>query len=248
MRGELGRMHYEVVGTVMQALKVDLQPGERLISQSGVMTWMTDNMIMDTNFQGGFLKSLGRKLAGGTLALTYFEPKHGPGQVGFTTLFPGKIIPMEIRRDREIICQKDAFLVSQDSVDLQLYLQRKFGAGFFGGDGFFMQKLTGNGLAFIEVDGEVLEFDLKPGETIRVHASHVAAFESSIDFDVQMMRGIKNIFFGGEGLFLATLTGPGKVWLHTVTVNNMAAVLAPRIGTRESGFGLGGVIEDFLND
>ncbi|WP_339061360.1 AIM24 family protein [Tepidibacillus marianensis] len=154
------------------------------------------------------------------LTLTYFEPKGGPGTIGFTPTAPGKIIPLQITPQN--ILQKDAFMVAEEGVELSVFFQRKLGTGFFGGEGFIMQKLVGNEMAFAEVDGEVVEINLAPGEMIDVDTTHVALFEASVDMEIRFVKGFKNVIFGGEGLFLTRLTGPGKVWLQTMTIANLA--------------------------
>ena len=236
-------MKYEILGTTMQALKIELAPRERLYTESGAMTWMTTNIQMDTNFKGGLFKSLGRALSGESLTFTYFEPKGGPGTVGFTPTAPGKIIPLDITPSRAMILQKDAFMVAEEGVNLSIFFQKKLGTGFFGGEGFIMQKLSGSGKAFAEIDGEVVEIDLAPGEMIDVDTSHVAMFEASVDMDIRMVKGFKNVIFGGEGLFLTRLTGPGKVWLQTMTIANLAGKIAQHIptGSKSDGGMINGI-------
>lgn len=242
-------MNYEILGTTMQALKLQLAANERIYTESGAMTWMTPNITMDTNFKGGLLKSLGRAISGESLTLTFFEPKGGSGVVGFTPTAPGKIIPLTISRHKPIILQKDAFMVAEESVELSIFFQKKLGTGFFGGEGFIMQKLSGDGLAFAEIDGEVLEMVLAPGEVIDVDTSHVAMFEASVEMDIRMVKGFKNVIFGGEGLFLTRLTGPGKIWLQTMTIANLAGKIASHIPRgSKSDRGMINSLGDLFND
>ncbi|MBC9784837.1 TIGR00266 family protein [Heliobacterium chlorum] len=237
-------MRYQVLGTTMQALNIDLEPGEQIYTESGAMTWMSSNVKMDTNFKGGFFKSISRALTGESLTFTFFQAVGGPANIGFTPTVPGKVIPVKLERGYELICQKEAFLCAQESVDLSIFFQRKLGAGFFGGEGFIMEKLSGEGMAFVEIDGEVVEKNLGPGERILVDTSHVAMLESSVKMDIQMVKGFKNVIFGGEGLFLTTLTGPGRVWIQTLTLANLAGKILAHAGATKSD---GGAINSLGN-
>lgn len=242
-------MKYEIIGSTMQALKIQLASNEKIYTESGAMTWMSSNIEMDTNFKGGLFKSIGRALSGESLTLTYFEPKGGAGEVGFTPLAPGKIIPLKITPNTPIILQKDAFMVAEESVELSIHFQKKLGTGFFGGEGFIMQKLTGNGMAFAEIDGEVIEMELAPGEAIDVDTSHVAMIEGTVDMDIRFVKGFKNVIFGGEGLFLTRLTGPGKIWLQTMTIANLAGKIASHIPSgSKSDRGMINSLGDLFND
>lgn len=242
-------MNYEIIGSTMQALKILLSPNERIYTESGAMTWMTSNVVMDTNFKGGLFKSLGRALSGESLTLTFFEAKGGSGEVGFTPTAPGKIIPVQIHSRTPMILQKDSFMVAEEGVELSIFFQKKLGTGFFGGEGFIMQKLSGNGMAFAEIDGEVIELELAPGEVINVDTSHVAMFEATVDMDIQFVKGFKNVVFGGEGLFLTRLTGPGKVWLQTMTIANLAGKIASHIPSgSKSDRGMINSLGDLFND
>lgn len=222
------------MGTTMQALHIELEPHERIFTESGAMTWMSSNVKMDTNFKGGLFKSIGRALSGEGLTLTYFETDRGKGKIGFTPAAPGKIIPVQITPQQSLILQKDAFLVAEGGIEVSIFFQKKLGTGFFGGEGFIMQKLSGNGMAFAEIDGEVVEFQLDPGEVLVVDTSHVAMFEETVDMDIQFVKGFKNVIFGGEGLFLTYLTGPGKVWIQTMTIANLAGKIASHIPSGNS--------------
>lgn len=219
-------MEYQILGANMQAVVIRLHPGERVFSQSGAMVWMDGWVKMDTRFKGGLLKSIARRLAGESLAFTYYEPHGQPGEVGFAPQVPGKIIPVELRPGYEVICQKNAFQVAQEGVEVSLHLQEKLGVGLFGGEGFIMQRLHGQGLAFCEIDGEVVEKELQPGQELLVDTAHVAMYESTVEMSIQRVKGFKNVLFGGEGLFLTTLRGPGKVWLQTMTLSHLAGRVA----------------------
>lgn len=224
-------MEYEIIGGAFPMVVCTLQKGETLKDESGGMAFMTSDMKMETNTGGGLLKGLGRALSGDSIFLTFFTAQSDNQQIGFTACCPGKIIPIKLDGSKAIIGQKNAFLVSQEGVDIQMHFRKKLGAGLFGGEGFILQKFTGNGMLFLEIDGEVIERDLKPGEKLLVDSGHIAAMEESVDFDIQMVKGAKNILFGGEGLFLATLTGPGKVWIQTMPISRLAEAIIPFLPT-----------------
>lgn len=218
-------MHYEIKGTTLQTLEIFLDSGESLFTESGGMAWMRGNIEMSTNAKGGLLKGLARSLAGESLFLTTFTSKSGESMITFTPEAPGSIIPVPLGPNETRICQKDAFMVAQDSVSLEIHFRRKLGSGLFGGEGFILQKLTGPGLAWVEIAGEVSEYNLKAGETMQVDPGHIAMYEPSVNYDIQRVKGVKNILFGGEGLFLATLTGPGRIWLQSLPLSNLASKL-----------------------
>ncbi len=218
-------MRYEIHGTVMQSLDVHLGRGESVYTESGGMAWMKGNVAMETNTKGGLMKGLGRKLAGESLFMTTYISKDDDGLVVFTPEAPGKVIPVELAPGQSLICQKDAFMCADSSVKMSMHLHKKLGAGFFGGEGFILQKVTGPGVAFFEIPGEVREYELAAGESMRIDPGHIAMFEESVRYDIQRIKGLKNIFFSGEGLFLATLTGPGKIWLQTMPLANLAGKL-----------------------
>jgi len=214
-------MKYEISGTVMQTVAIDLAPGEQIYSQTNTMAWMNDAIVMDTHTGGGFLAGLKRSLAGGSLFITDFSAQ-GQGHVAFAPRFPGTIIAKTLAAGESLICRKETFLCAQKSVALELAWQRRLGAGFFGGEGFTLQKVTGPGTVWLDLSGEVVEKDLAAGEKLLVHAGHVGIQSPSVEFDIQMIRGFRNVVFGGEGLFLATLTGPGHVWLQSMPIMNLA--------------------------
>lgn len=239
--GDRGRISYRVDGTTLQVVTIELEPGEVIYSESGGMSWMTGNVEMKTHSGGGLGKMFKRALSGESLFITDFFVNSGRGTVAFASEFPGKIIPFNLKPGESLIVQKDAFMCAEKSVDMDLHFRKRLGTGFFGGEGFIMQRITGPGLAFIEVDGEVIEYDLQPGQQLKVDTGHLAAMEATVDFDVTMVKGFRNILLGGEGLFLASVRGPGKVWLQTMPMSKLAQKIAqfiPQTGGRGSSGGL----------
>jgi uncharacterized protein (TIGR00266 family) len=215
-------MEYKIRGTTMQVVDVELKEGESVYTESGGMTWMSPNIDMKTDTKGGIMKGLGRMLSGESFFMTTYTCKQGNGLISFANEFPGKVIEMDLKAGESIIAQKDAFMFAQSSVTLEMHFRKKLGAGLFGGEGFIMQKLTGPGKLFLELAGEITEYNLQQGQTLLIDPGHIGAMEPSVAFDVKMMSGIKNMLFGGEGLFLAEVSGPGKVWLQSMTINNLA--------------------------
>jgi len=215
-------LKYHILGTVQQVLAVELQPGKTIFSDSGAMSWMSASVNMSTKASGGLGGMLKRAVSGASVFIVDFEANGSPGQAAFSTDFPGKILPIELEAGQSLVMHKHAFLCAEKSVTLDVFFTKKLGAGMFGGEGFVLQKLSGPGMTFAELDGDAVEYKLKDGEVLKVEPGHVAMFESSVSFDIQMMKGVANILFGGEGVFLATLTGPGRVWLHSLTESKMA--------------------------
>ena len=205
----------------MQTVSIDLAPGETVYSQTNCMCWMNDSIDMKTHTGGGFLSGLMRSFGGGSFFVTEFSAR-GNGHVAFAPRFPGTIMPVALAAGQSLICRKETFLCAEKSVTLEVAFQKKFGAGLFGGEGFILQKVTGPGTVFLDLSGEVVEKQLAPGEKLLVHAGHVGVMEPSINFDIQMVRGFRNVLFGGEGLFLVTLTGPGRVALQSMPIMNLA--------------------------
>ena len=218
-------MKYEVTGSVMQTVAIDLAAGETVYSQTNCMCWMNDQVSMNTNTGGGLFSGIKRSLSGGSLFITDFTAK-GAGHVAFAPRFPGKIMPVQLAAGQSLVCRKETFLCAEKSVTLAISWQKKIGAGFFGGTGFILQKVTGPGTVFLDLSGEIVERDLKAGEKLLVHAGHVGVMDPTIQFDIQMVPGFKNILLGGEGLFLATVTGPGHVVLQSMPVMNLAEEIA----------------------
>jgi len=238
--GGRGRISYRIDGTTLPVVTIELQPGEVIYSESGGMSWMSGNVEMKTHSGGGLGRMVRRAVSGESLFITDFYVDQGRGTVAFASEFPGKIIPFDLTAGESIIVQKDAFMCAEKSVDMDMHFRKRLGSGFFGGEGFIMQRITGPGLAFIEVDGEVVEYDLQPGQQLKVDTGHLAAMESSVDFDVTMLKGFRNILLGGEGLFLASVRGPGKVWLQTMPMSKLAQKVAqfmPQAGGKGSSGG-----------
>lgn len=250
-------MKYEVSGTVMQTLSIDLAVGEQVYSQTNSMAWMNDQIKMDTNTGGGFLSGLKRTFSGGSFFVTDFTSL-GQAHVAFAPRFPGKIIAKTLLDGESLICRKETFLCAEKSVQLELAWQKTLGGAMFGGQGFILQKVTGPGTVWLELSGEVIEKDLVAGEKIFVHAGHVGIQTPDIQFDIQMIKGFKNIVFGGEGVFLATLTGPGHIWLQSMPILNLAESIAeylPRTSGENSSTGqvvgasvLGGILGGILGN
>ena len=217
---------YHILGTVQQTLAVELQPNQVIFSDAGAMSWMTTSVNMNTTSSGGLGGMLKRAVSGATVFIIDFSASGAPGQAAFSTDFPGKILPIELDAGQAVILHKHAFLCAEKSATLDVFFTRRLGAGMFGGEGFILQKLTGPGMVFAELDGDAVEYNLKPDEVMKVEPGHVAMFEGTVGFDVQMIKGMANILLGGEGLVLATLKGPGRIWLHSMTVSKMAHRLA----------------------
>ncbi len=222
-------MRYEMMGGAFPVVECQLNSGEKMITESGSMVWMSPNIQMETT-GGGLGKMFSRAFSGENLFQNIYTAK-GDGTIAFGSSFPGKIVPLEIGPGREMILQKKAFLACQSGVELTIHLNKRLGAGFFGGEGFIMQRLSGQGTAFVEIDGELVERVLAPGEKLVVDTGNVAGFEPTISIDIQQVPGLKNMFFGGEGVFNTLLTGPGKVWLQTMPVINVAMAIRPFIPT-----------------
>jgi uncharacterized protein (TIGR00266 family) len=228
-------MNYEIHGTVMQTLEITLNQGEAVYTESGGMAWMRGNIEMKTNTKGGLMAGLGRALAGESLFMTTYTSRSPDARIVFTPEAPGKVLALPLNDGQCLICQKDAFMCAQDTVKLAIHFQRKLGAGLFGGEGFILQKVTGPGVAFVEIPGEVHSYDLQAGEALKIDPGHIALFEPSVNYDISMVKGVSNILFGGEGLFLATLTGPGKVWLQSLPLSNLASKIARYLPSKGGG-------------
>ena len=225
-------MQFEIKGTMLPSLDIHLVSGESVYTESGGMAWMKGDIAMETNTRGGLLAGLGRSLAGESLFMTSYKCRSDVGLLTFTPEAPGRILPFELGAGQSLICQKDAFMVAQESVKLEMYFRKRLGAGLFGGEGFILQKISGPGQVFLEVAGDVREYELQTGEVLRVDPGHLALYEPTIDYDIAAVRGLKNVLFAGEGLFLATLNGPGKVWLQSMPISNLAAKMRRYIPKR----------------
>ena len=215
----------------MPVVVCQLEEGEQMITEGGGMSWMSANMKMETTSNGGVGKALGRMFAGEKIFQNVYTAQGGAGLIAFASSFPGSIKAFEISPGNELICQKGAFLAGEMGVNLSVFFSRKIGGGLFGGEGFIMQKLSGNGLAFGEFDGHVVEYSLAAGQQIVVDTGHLAAMSATCSMDIQTVPGMKNKFLGGEGLFNTIVSGPGHVWLQTMPLPNVAGVLRPYMPT-----------------
>jgi len=216
----------------MQTLDVTLTQGESMYTESGGMAWMTGAIDMTTDTRGGLLKGLGRKLAGESLFMTTYTCRGSAGLITFTPEAPGKILPFTLEAGQSLICQKDSFMCAEPTVELEMHFRKRLGTGFFGGEGFILQKITGPGTVFLEVAGEVRNYALESGQTLKVDPGHLALYEPTVQYDLTAVKGVANALFSGEGLFLATLTGPGKVWLQSLPLSNLAHKLARYLPTK----------------
>ena len=219
-------MQYELKGDAFPVVVCRLNSGESMITEKGSMVWMTPNMEMTTTGGGGIGKMFSKALTGESMFQNIYTAR-GEGMITFGSSFPGQILPLEVTPGKSFILQKSAFLASEAGVQLSMHVNQKLGAGFFGGEGFIMQKLTGNGIAFAEVDGELVEYTLAPGEQMVVDTGYVMGFELSVSMNIQQVKGLKNMVLGGEGLFNTVLTGPGKIWLQTMPISGVAAAIQP---------------------
>lgn len=224
-------MKYNIVGEPLPVVICDVQAGETLITESGAMSWMSPNMKMETTSNGGLGKALGRMFSGDTLFQNRYTAQGGPGQIAFASSFPGSIKAVEITPDKPLIVQKKAFLASESSVELSIFFQKKIGSGLFGGEGFIMQKLSGHGTAFIEIDGYAVEYNLEAGQSMVIDTGYLAAMDPTCSMEIQSVPGVKNMLFGGEGIFNTVVRGPGKVLLQTMPVNVVAGAIQPFIIT-----------------
>ena len=221
-------MKYSIEGEPLPVVICTLDPGETMITESGAMSWMTPNMKMETS-GGSVGKVLGRAFSGENLFQNRYTAQGGEGMIALASSFPGSIRPFQIAPGQEIVAQKKAFLASTSGVELSIFFQKRIGAGLVGGEGFIMQKLSGQGMAFLEFDGFVKEYDLQPGQQMVIDTGYLAAMSSTCSIDVQTVPGLKNIFLGGEGLFNTIVTGPGHLWLQTMPVPQLANTLIPYI-------------------
>jgi uncharacterized protein (TIGR00266 family) len=214
---------HEIVGDDMQAVVLTLGGGDIVRAEAGALMFMTDNVEMDARMEGGLLGGLKRKLlAGESLFITYFKGTAPGARVAFAGPYPGKIIHVNLTGQQALLCQRDAFLCATGDIDISIAFTKRLGAGFFGGEGFILQKMTGRGELFIHSGGTIVPFDLKPGERLKVDTGCLVALDESVDYDIERVGGIKTSLFGGEGLFFASLTGPGRVWLQTLPFSRLA--------------------------
>ncbi|KHS56215.1 MULTISPECIES: TIGR00266 family protein [Terrisporobacter] len=225
-------MNYEIVGKVVPSVEVSLSRGEAMFTQSGGMFWQTEGIRMDTNTKGGLLKGIGRMFAGESMFMATYTATQ-EAKIAFASTVPGSIIPINVSEGRFTI-QKGAFLAAESSVELKTTFNKKLGTGVFGGEGFILQELRGRGTAFLEIDGDAIEKNLAPGEIIKIDTGNLVGFEDSVRYEVEFVKGLGNVIFGGEGLFLTKLTGPGKVVLQTMNMNEFALRVGSFIPTSES--------------
>ena len=218
-------MRYEIQGEPMPVVVCHLNNGESMITEKGSMVWMTDGMEMQTS-AGGLGKAFGRMFSGESMFQNIYTCRAGQGMIAFASSFPGSIRAVEIAPDRPVICQKSTFLAAEPGVQLSVFFQKKMGAGFFGGEGFIMQKLSGRGMAFLEIDGSAVEYDLAPGERMIVDTGNLAMVDAGCSISVESVKGVKNVLFGGEGLFNTVVTGPGRIVLQTMPISNFAGAIA----------------------
>jgi uncharacterized protein (TIGR00266 family) len=225
-------MRYEINGTVLPSVDVHLEAGESVYTESGGMAWMQGDVAMETNTRGGLMAGLGRKLAGESLFMTTYKCNRGSAMVTFTPEAPGRILAFELSAGQSLICQKDAFMAAEESVSMEMHFRKRLGAGLFGGEGFILQKITGPGTVFLEIAGEVRDYSLAAGQVMQVDPGHIALYEPTVDYDIQTVKGLRNALFSGEGLFLATLRGPGQIWLQSMPLPNLAQKIATYIPSK----------------
>lgn len=220
-------MKTEVTGDFLPVVTCKLQKGEQMYTESGGMSWMTPNIKMETNTNGGLMKGIGRAFSGESLFMNTYTAEKDDEEISFASSLPGEILEFDLRPGETIIAQKKSFLCAEKTVDMKMHFRKKLGAGLFGGEGFIMQKLTGPGKVFLEIDGNVVKKELQPGEVLKVDNGYVAAMTEQVSLEIERVKGVKNILFGGEGLFLTTVKGPGTVWLQTMPISKLAGVLYP---------------------
>jgi len=223
-------VQYQIIGEPMPVVVCNLQNGESMITEKGSMCWMSPNMQMETS-AGGVGKAFGRMFSGDSMFQNIYTAINGEGMISFASSFPGSIRAIQITPEHPIIVQKSGFLASERGVQLSVYFQKKLGAGFFGGEGFVMQQLTGNGIAFIEIDGYAVEYNLQPGQSLLVDTGNLAMMDATCKIDIESVKGLKNKLLGGEGFFNTRVTGPGRVILQTMPINGVAAALTPFFNT-----------------
>ncbi|MBO7334087.1 MAG: TIGR00266 family protein, partial [Lachnospiraceae bacterium] len=220
-------MNFTIEGEPLPVVICNLDPGETMITEKGAMSWMSQNMKMETSSNGGIGKMLGRAFSGESLFQNRYTAEGGPGMIAFSSSFPGSIRPFQISPGNEIVAQKSAFLASTVGVELSIFFQEKIGSGLFGGEGFIMQRLSGNGTAFLEFDGYIKEYELEAGQKMIIDTGYLAAMTSGCSISIQTVPGLKNMLLGGEGIFNTVLSGPGHVWLQTMPVPQLAGAIRP---------------------
>ena len=240
-------LRYEIEGGSLPVVICYPQAGETICCESGAMSWMSPNMQMQTNSGGGFRKAMGRLFSGDSIFINEYTAMGGDGMIAFASNLPGRIIPYEITPGNGIIVQKGGFLAMEKGLDLSIFFQKKLGRALFGGEGFIMQRISGCGTVFLEIDGYCKEYDLAAGQSIVVDTGYLAAMSESCTMEIQTVRGVKNVLFGGEGLFHTVITGPGKVYIQSMPIIQIANRLAPYMPSSSSDSD-GGIKINFGND
>lgn len=224
-------MQYKILGEPMPVVVCDLSSGESMITEKGSMVWMSPNMKMETS-AGGLGKAFGRMFSGEAMFQNIYTAQGGTGMIAFASSFPGSIRAVQITPDRPVVVQKSGFLASEQGVELSVFFQKKLGAGFFGGEGFIMQKLSGRGMAFLEIDGYGVEYTLAPGQQMVIDTGNLAMMDATCSIDIQSVKGVKNVLFGGEGMFNTVVTGPGRILLQTMPMSAFAGAIASVLPTK----------------
>ncbi len=224
-------MRYQIQGETLPVVICELEGGEKMITEGGAMSWMSPNMRMETTSNGGIGKAFGRAFSGEKMFQNVYTAQGGPGMIAFASSFPGSIKAFQIAPGQDMIFQKSAFLASEAGVQLSVHFRKKLGSGLFGGEGFIMQKVSGHGTMFAEFDGHVVEYELQAGQQIVIDTGYLAAMSGTCSMDIQSVPGVKNMLFGGEGIFNTVISGPGHVWLQTMPISNVAGVIRPYIPT-----------------
>ena len=223
-------MDYRILGETLPVVEIRLMTGEAMYTQSGGMAWMSEGLTLDSNIKGGLMKGIGRMFTGESLFMATYTAVRPDCIIAFASTVPGRILPVDMSRT-SLICQKGAFLCAQPTVEVSTVFTKKISAGFFGGEGFILQQLKGSGMAFLEVDGDVVEKILAPGEVMKVDTGNVFAFEPTVSYEIETIKGVKNMLFGGEGLFLTRLTGPGKIYMQTMNIAEFTGRIAQGLPT-----------------
>lgn len=227
-------MKYEIKGETLPVVICELDAGEKVITEGGGMSWMSPNMKMETTTNGGLGKAVGRMFSGEKMFQNIYTAEGGSGMIAFASHFPGSVRAFEIAPGQEMVLQKSAFLAGEQGIEMSVFFNKKVSSGIFGGEGFIMEKISGRGVVFAEFDGHVEEYELAAGQQIVIDTGHLAAMTATCKMEIQSVPGLKNKFFGGEGLFNTVITGPGKVWLQTMPISSVAGVLAPYLVTKTS--------------
>lgn len=238
---DVNDMEHKITGNNLQIVTLQIQPGEKVFAEAGAMVYMSGNINMEAKLRGGLLKGIGRKFMGETMFLTEFTSAGGQGMAAFGGTAPGTIQVLDIQGTNWMV-QKDAFLVAEDSIEMSVGFQKKLGSIFFGGEGFILQRLSGKGKVFIHACGDFVEFNLEPDQILKVDTGSVVGWEETVTFDIERVKGIKTMFFGGEGLFLTTLKGPGKVILQSMNLANLASALSPFLPHQNTSGSNSGVV------